>query len=147
MMMNGKIDISRYTSNVPPYSGVSIRIRDELSGVEFLSITMTVAEFAEAVMGLGHRSMTFELRKQAVAVIGMKREHKVVPIKMPPGTYTLRPEKPEHRKLMAQLLKPYEVDGWQGCDADFSNGHNFWREVGAKYYLCNVGFTRYVKVP
>lgn len=112
--------------------GVSVKLRDELSGCEIINIDISMEEFAQALFGLGYRPCEFEAR---VENLGKTRETKSERIKPPEIKDWKRRE-----KIAADALKPYEVDGWSGSTDDILNHHR-WNSDGTH----TVGFVRWVQ--
>jgi hypothetical protein len=125
--MNGKITISRTTSNREP-DFIRLRIEDDSSGVNFLDIRMSLENFAKVITGFGYIDCEFELYAQNV---GMTSESKteIVPLK---DKYFATDEQRQ------EALKPFEIDGWKARQSDIKNHHNYSNE-GIK-----VVFTRFV---
>lgn len=133
-MHKGKISISRYTSNQPPYRGISISIEDELSGVHFLEVELTSEQLGDAITGQGSVDCNFKLG--GLEYIGMKRENKEEWIEIKKGEFII-----QDHKRQEELLAPYEVDGWMAHQRDLENHHNFNQKKNA----IRVSFVRYVK--
>lgn len=127
--MNGKITISRYSSNYDMERPVRIRIEDGNSGINFIEIALTLEDFANAVTGMGYVECQFEVR--GLDKIGKRREVKTEVVKT--KSYNVSKEE----KL--DLLKPFEVDGWIGSLDDLGNYHN------RKDDGYSVGFVRWVE--
>ena len=127
--MNGKITVSRVTSNQED-DYISIRFEDKLSGSTFLQAKMTLEDFAKAVTGHGYMDCTFDLTAD---VVGKLRENKteIVPLENP-----YRATKEEKQAA----LKPFEVDGWTGYLDDLDNGHRYTQSG------VSVHFTRFIEV-
>lgn len=128
--MQGKISISRWTSNTEPRTGITISVTDENSHCRMFEVTMSIENFGNAITGLGYVDCDFKLG--AVQYAGMKAEykHELIPVKK--WAKDLTP------KEIKQLLASYEVDGWEGRKEDFKNHHNI-RDNKVK-----VSFTRFI---
>jgi hypothetical protein len=126
--MQGKISIIRNSNNT-----IKIELEDELSSARFLDIEMTPENFALAVTNLSCIDCEYEVR--ALSVIGKRLEVKTEMIEL--GSVNYQNFKGE----IYNLVKPYEVDGWQadGYVLSHWNDHN---AVGNKY---KITFRRYIK--
>ncbi len=130
-LLKGSLSISRvYGANE---GWVSITLQDELSGSQCVEIKISPENFGNAVTGASCKECEFEFRP---SVVGMKAEYKeeIIPR---PRSYDMECSKLE----AAELIKPYEVDGWKGSVTDATNHH---RWVGLD--KVKVGFTRHVTV-
>lgn len=130
--MNGKLTISRVTSNVEK-DYIRLRMEDDLSGVTFLDAKMSLEDFAKALMGMGYTDCEFELCPKHV---GMKRESKIELVPLDDPFFATD----ESRRL---ALEPFEVDGWRARQSDIKNNHNYARQGDGKYKV-EVVFTRFV---
>lgn len=130
--MKGKITISRYTGGERG-TGINIKVVDELSGTEFISVEITAETLGNALTGMGFQPCEFELRAEQV---GKKHEHKteVLPIRL--GYYKQK----DAEAVAKKALKPYEKDGWTGDWRDLCNHH---RWTGAD--KTTVTFHRFVQ--
>jgi len=98
MKLNLKLSISR-----PSDGGISIRIEDELSRIEFIDASISLEEFAEAITGLSSRPMTAEVR--GLEFVGRKRATEARSIVCPLDTYD--------KKVLEQWLKDSaQEEGW-----------------------------------
>lgn len=113
--MKGKISISRWTSNVEPYTGIGIDVEDEMSGTRILRVEMTIEAFGQAITGLGSCPCEFQLSTKHA---GKRREVKEEIVLYP--RYT----KKDEREINAALA-PHEVDGWYGRNGDVGNMHRY----------------------
>jgi hypothetical protein len=110
-MMKGALTISRPR----PGTTATISIRDESSYLNFVTVEVDLKDFAEALLGLSEVDCTFELRN--VESVGKVRETKDVIIQV---TYAYKLSKEE----IADLVAPYEVDGWRVHNrSDLTNHH------------------------
>lgn len=123
--MKGNITISRPR----PADYIQIEFGDELSGRRFLRAKVKLADFAEALTGLGYVDCEFELTPDEV---GKVRETKTERIQA--DGYSLTDE----QKIA--ILAPYEVDGWRAQRSDLGNHHKGSQGV------YSVAFVRFVPV-
>jgi hypothetical protein len=142
--MKGSITIG--CPSGPEGRNISIEIRDEASGTEFLSCEMSMEEFCRAAVAHeAYVPITFELRPECV---GYKFEHKteLVLFDMYEHGHVSDPDTKPRSKVAAAALKPFEVDGWIAHDRDLYNGHNSLRaeEKGDNRRFQRVHFNRYV---
>ena len=79
--MKGNISIGRVTCNDSP-DYVQIDIEDKLSSINFISIKMTIKDFAETILGRGYIPIEFETR--GLDKLGKKMEHKTVEVSIYP---------------------------------------------------------------
>jgi hypothetical protein len=132
--MKGKITLGRYQTNYDEPNPIYIQIEDDLSGVTFLKVQLSLENFAKMITGLGYIDCDFELG--GLDKVGAKREHKeeIIPV---PNNFSFR----EDTDLIDKYMKIYEVDGWLGRREDFDNNHN--RVKGKSAF--EVNFTRWIK--
>ena len=108
---------------------ISITFVDEKSSAEFLAAKIDLANFAEALTGLGRVECSFELRP---SLVGKTEEIKDVEVIVSDGAYSLTD------KQLEDILAPYERNGWKGHLRDLKNHH---RRTTHGY---TVTFERYV---
>ena len=125
----GKITISRYTSSHRD-DGIIIEITDDLSRVTFVSLELSLENFARAVTGCGF--VDGEMETRGLDLIGKKSEHKTIVIPCQPFGDK------EKKEAAKRKMQEYEVDGWHGRERDLYNSHNHCKEG------IRVSFTRYV---
>lgn len=134
MKLKGRISIHRFQSNIPPHHGIGIQVEDEDSGVRFLEIEMNAEQFGNAITGQGNTECEFELR--GTQYVGMISQNKTELIPLGDKEYIV---KSAARK--AELLAPYEVDGWKGRERDLENHHNYDNKTNS----IRVSFDRFVE--
>jgi hypothetical protein len=101
--MKGKVTITRSWSTHSD-DVITIRIRDEVSNIEFVEAEMSLADFAQAVTGLAFCKCELEVR--GLDYIGKKRVREPRTIECPLSPYTKREE-------LAQWLREHaQEDGW-----------------------------------
>lgn len=145
-VLKGRISIGRSYGGAREDEPVSIRVEDQLSGLEVISIRMTLEDFATALMGQGFIPCTFDYND--TKRIGMHREVKTELVKF--NCYRDRPSRQVNASNYAEVeeeylrskLAPFEVDGWSGRTYDLTNGHNIVTIDGESYQ--KVGFMRFV---
>jgi len=98
MKIELKLSISR-----PSNGGISIRIEDKLSGIEFLDASISLEEFSEAITGLASRPMQAEIR--GLQYIGKKRIREDRKIKSGIDTY-------DTKILKKWLIDNAQEEGW-----------------------------------
>ena len=126
----GEISISRYTSG----DKVKITIEDSTSRVDFLTIEISVEDFASALFGTANRKCEFSLTNPEL--VGKVYEYKKVLV--PVDGYKRFSE-----EEMDGLLSPFEVDGWKGRRYDLQNGNNHMTSGENHFYT--VLFGRYIE--
>lgn len=114
MKLLATLDIGRVTSNTEE-DYIRIRVRDEVSGISFAELKLTLANLALALTGRG--SIPCELETKNLENVGKRRETKreLIPILF--DRWELKAE-----ERAAESLKPHEVDGWRGSTYDLLNG-------------------------
>lgn len=135
MKLPGKISINRTTSNREE-SYVSIEITDERSHIGFCRIKISMTEFGNAITGLSFRPCELDLL--GLEKVGKFREYKeeVIYISSPSLLTSLK-------EKAAEVLAPYEIDGWIGSRDDLINHHRQFTKDDGKSYA-RVGFVRFV---
>jgi len=113
-MYKGSVSMSRTRGN--DYDKVHITLTDESSGCQVMEAYLPLEEFAKAITGQGYVNCDFEIYN--TEVIGKKREVKTEAVPVPEN------ERLSEKSEKAELLKPFEVDGWVGRDSDLGNHHN-----------------------
>ena len=131
-MSNGKITISK------PVLGdglerVEISVKDDLSRNRFVTVSMTLENFAHALMGLAEVDCKHELRKPEI--VGKKKEVEKLEFEMPQGTLS-------NRKSIAAAIANREMpEGWELWD-NFSSQNSFFTKDGVEMARCSI--VRYV---
>ena len=145
MKIDAGMNICRSTGGgVPPE--IRIRIRDTDARVEFVELTMTLADFASAVTGLDvYHGMTAEVR--GLDRVGTIAENKTELV--PYDKYaSLQATNDERDAAEDAALAPYEVDGWRagrGSSGDLRNQHRLETVEGMR--CMRVAFFRNVPRP
>jgi len=106
---------------------IRIALLDSKSSVEFLSVEISLENFAKCITGMANCPVQFGIR--ATDKIGKQLEvkHEVIEV---PDDHLMRESPGEIEKALA----PYEVDGWKGRSRDALNFHN--RVSENKYKVC-----------
>jgi len=129
-LFKGKITISRvYGGGHDPR--IHIMITEDNSGIEFFDGIIPLDAFGALVTGASYQPIEFEFRPDKV---GWKAENKT---ELVPKVDVCAKNKKE---LIAEALKPFEVDGWSARESDMENMHC---RVGDKQ---RVVFSRHVQV-
>ena len=126
MDAKGTLRISRTSSTRGP-DKITIAVVDEKSRVQFLTTSMPLEDFAQAVTGL-LVDVDMELH---IERLGKTREHKRELVPFDSLSLT--------EGDIDAALAPFEVFGWKGRGEDMTNHHN--RNSDGKQL---VSFTRYV---
>ena len=120
---------------------IKIEILDDKSHCQAVEVQIGYAEFAQALTGLGHIECQMEFNDSGI--IGKKREHKSMIVKIP----SFLSSDKKYAKALRAVLEVYEEDGWRAYDSSAVNPHNWTktqeREEG--FHNVNVTFTRYVE--
>ena len=130
MKVKATISIHRFSGSS---SGISITLRDEVSGCEFFRGEMNAEDFGNAVTGLSEQPIEGNL---ATANVNKKREVKEEVVPYQNGYQSDQKE----AKRKQEALAPFEVDGWRGRKDDLGNQH---RGTGNGY---RVTFIRFVDI-
>ncbi len=128
--LKGFITFSRPHSNKGTFP--EITIGDRTSGCIFLEIKMTMEDFAQAILGLGHVDCEFETYN--LNLIGLKREVKIERVNRPQSN-------DKNKEERDWLLKPFEIDGWKAYDQDLYNRNKWIKGENT----VEVSFTRFVE--
>ena len=127
--LKGSLSITRPRGGETEY--IKIAVFDKSSGVEFATVRVELASFAEALVGLAHVDCQFDLRPE---LVGKCHEHKEETVAYEGGWTSYN----EREQIAREVLKPYETDGWKGRADDLFNHH---RRTKDGY---RVTFVRYV---
>ncbi len=146
MKAKGRITVSRRQGgdNENP---IVISIQDDISGVSFVEVSMSLESFAEAITGHGHLDCTLEYLPKAFAVIGKRCENKTEVVAFPEEIIAGY-DKDRTARAQAWLRKiGMEADGWK-ADAEDINNHHRWgglvkTATGDQRQVC-ITFRRFV---
>ena len=134
--MNGKIIISYVTCNTED-DYVSLRVEDETSRIEFLSVNLSPEQYGMLLSASRHVDCTFDLR--GVDRVGMIAENDTVDVNVANYCTTDEVE-------IKCIKRDVEVDGWGIREGDLQNSHNYRRHPDHDdIYLCTVVRFRWVK--
>jgi hypothetical protein len=133
--MKFQLRISHYTSNKPPYRGVTLEVIDELSGTHFLQLELTHEQLGRV---LGSMGVECEGEVRGLDRVGMKREIERFTI---PKVKGMSYDKKTVRKYLEKNAKPHEVDGWK---VDVDHAMSTQQNNPTHYHLHK---TRWVSVP
>ena len=131
-MSNGKITISK------PVRGdgrerVQISVKDELSRNRFVTVSMSLENFAHALMGLAEVDCNHELNNPEI--VGKKKEVEKLEFEMPRGTLINR------KNIAAAIANTEMPEGWELWDG-FSSQNSFFTKDGVEMARCKI--IRYV---
>ena len=131
--LKGKLTISRVMSNRED-DYVEIRIEDEVSGVEFVSINLSMEQYGHAVAGTSYQDIEYTARD--MDCIGKVKEHEVAKVSIPK-------ELGYNRKGAEDYVKAnYQRDGWY-LDSYLGSQNSI---VGnGNVYYANISYYRYVE--
>lgn len=133
--LKGHISISRpHGHDGPDY--INIEIIDLLSGIQFVECHIELADFSEAITGMGHTSCTFIPR--GLDGVGKTRETKVVRVFVPSSE--------RNPNIVRAAVAEHETDGWKGRDADAVNHHKIVSRTKEGHFA-SVHFSRLVETP
>lgn len=128
----GDLSITRLSTDT-----VSIQVNDEVSGTRVIDVRVPVEDFARALMGLNGVGCTFSLLSR---VVGKRRELKELFVVVPDSGFN----KESRKRVAAEAVRPFEVDGWKASLDDALNHHRVvrWEDNGK---VVRVRFTRFVE--
>jgi hypothetical protein len=129
----GSMIVSRTTGGGP--DRMRLVVEDEASGTRFLEAEMSLEDFAQAITA-SYGEVEFVLRASNV---GKTREVKEEVVVLPD---TIRKA---DESATAELLEPYEMDGWVGRRSDLFNNHRTVEYRDGGVARC-VTFVRFVEV-
>lgn len=132
--MEGTITITRQT-NSKTGDSIRIGIEDSISGIVFVTLTLSPKQLTLALTGLASRPCTMQL--YAIENIGKKR--KIKQERVPYKTISHRRFSITEIAAKKEALMPFEIEGWYGNADDLGNYHRGNDEDG---YI--VTFTRFV---
>ena len=131
-MRNGKITISKPTRG-DGLERVEISVKDDLSRNRFVTVSITLENFAHALMGLSEVECQHELRKPEI--VGKKKEIEKLEFEMPQGVL-------HNRKSIAAAIANREMPyGWELWD-NFSSQNSFFTKDSVDMARCSI--IRYV---
>jgi hypothetical protein len=113
---------------------IHIELIDEKSACPAIEVHLGLADFADALTGRGLVECDFDFNNSGV--IGMVYEHKEELVPIPEMLFR------DDDKRIAEVLAPFEVDGWKGRTRDLVNHHCHSRKGTQNY--ASVVFTRHV---
>ena len=144
-MLKGKISINK-VGHLASQMYMKIALEDELSGVQVFEAKMQLRDFAQAITGLSHVDVKYELGN--VELVGKMRMEKTILVKFPVQKHHMMSD-----EVIRVAISEYEVAGWVGCDADAKNYHNFVhsdkvpqavKDAHKDISVYRVGYHRYV---
>lgn len=121
----------------------SLEITDERSGQQFLSIDLTMEQFARLITSRGDISGA-PVTLRGMDKIGTKHERKTVEIEFASSEELQWGD--DYMAAVRERVKEFEVDGWQANAYDLKgfNGHRLKRDTKAGVERYSVGFDRWV---
>lgn len=137
MNIHASISISRVHPHKEP-DFVRILIEDETSGCVILDLKLSLPDFARAITGLSAIKCQGVLYEDAP--VGKQYQAKEELVSRPDGHFAAKDE----AAVAAEVLAPYEVDGWQGRVSDLFNHHRRAEIDTAGEETYRVVFTRFV---
>lgn len=131
--LKGKLTISRAMSNRED-DYVEIRIEDEVSGVEFVSINLSMEQYGHAVAGTSYQSIEYTARD--MDCIGKVKEREAARVPIPsPLAY--------NRQGAEEYVKAnFQREGW--ILDSYLGSQNSITGTGVDYYA-NISYYRYVE--
>jgi hypothetical protein len=143
----GEITIGR-SSATNDSRPISIRLRDETSKLRVVEITLSLADFAAALTGLGFTPCKFTLNRDTR--IGKRCEHKTEDVFIPKLQWFIAHVHTD--PVVRDTLAPFEVDGWKGRVADVRRSHNRLDQPNPRTadgheidgFWCAVDFERWI---
>lgn len=135
---SGSIGISKINGSEEHY--IEIQIEDKDSCSRFVTVEISLKEFAEAITGLHGAKCTLQFRD--LDKVGKLREQKEEFIKTPkefPGNWDSSKE--EKTKWAKEIVKPFEVNGWEAMLNQIDN-HYYYQSGKEEHKFV---FIRYVE--
>ena len=131
-MSNGKITISKPTRG-DGEDRIEISVKDNSSRNRFVNISMTLEDFAKALMGLDEVNCEHKLIKPEI--VGKVKEIETLEFKIPSATIS-------DRKSVAAAIANEEIpEGWELWDS-FSSQNSFFSIGDTSMARCKI--IRYV---
>lgn len=117
---------------------ISIKLVDKNISSQIIEIYLTPEQYGLMLGGLSRISCKYEVSKDNVNLVGLKREVKdeIIDISSIKGCFSN-----DFVEKYKKLVKPYEVDGWK-CRPVKSYNHHDSSDYGNKY---RFSFERYVE--
>jgi hypothetical protein len=138
---NGRISISRYSSNKAPFHGIQIDVQDDTSAQMVLRMDISIEEFGNAITGLGYRPCECELPANFER-IGKKLEVKTIEVDITEIKDSWNMSSDEWQEALTIVTNSHVKDGWQPSLDDRPNFHRRTQKNGRTMY--RVDFFRYV---
>lgn len=130
-VLKGSLHFAKMQANWPNKDWVRMEVRDESSGLMFLTVDLTLEEATQAILFSGFVDVDLELN--GLDKIGMKREHKNIVLELPDNLWEYR----------YQIAAAEELDGWKASEYDLKKRNHHHVVAGGGY---SVGYTRWVEV-
>ena len=125
--MQGQLTISRQTGDG---ERISIRIRDERAGIEFVELTLTLEQYAQAISGLS--CVPCEVEVQGLENVGKRLE--VDTLEFPLGSSEYGDKRKE---VAAKLAAETCPAGWTP-DLHFGSQNSFFQRDGETWARCTI---------
>ena len=122
MKLPGSISIMRISGG-PLTLPVRIMIKDEVSGVNFCEVNLTLESFANALTSLSQTPCELDLRFDFVGQKAENKEEFVPAVAVPESELIGVPWRDREAIKARYALEPFEVDGWIARDGDYGNHH------------------------
>ena len=124
--MQGQLTISRQTGDG---ERISIRIRDERAGIEFVELTLTLEQYAQAISGLS--CVPCEVAVQGLENVGKRLEtdELVFPIGFP--------EYGRQKEVAAKRAAEWCPAGWVP-NLHFGSQNSFFQLDGETWARCSI---------
>jgi hypothetical protein len=132
--MKGTVSISRTTGGSTD-SSVRISVRDELSGIEFVEIELSVEAFGSAITGLS--SVKGRMLVNGLKHVGKKHERTTAKIEIPKELYSNRP------KIKKWLEENAQREGWI-LSTYLGSQNSIVADYKEDKHYANISYHRYV---
>jgi hypothetical protein len=116
-------------------SKMRLEIEDEISGITFVSVELTLENFAKAITGMA--MVEGEMRVGELELVGKKRE-------MKKETVSVENVNLKYEELV-KLAAPFEIDGWQNLLHKGSRFDVTQNKKGEMSYT--IPFVRWIDAP
>lgn len=127
-MIKGKLTISRpQCSSGEKY--INIEVEDDDARIVFLTLKISLENFAEAITGLASSGCEFEVG--GLENVGKIKEHDTMVFLMPAHDWNSR------NKIAHEEAKKHTPEGWE-ASTYFGSQDSFFRKDGAEYARTNI---------
>lgn len=127
--LEGHVRLIRAVNAADDYPFV-IEVEDESSGLRFLDIEISPAEFVKAFIRNESAKVTFTFR--GFDFIGKTREFKTIRVEIPDG---MRGHSGTWDAFIREAVKPFEIDGWKADEHELNHYNHYKTTYDHKEYV------------